>query len=364
MRIAILGTRGIPNQYGGFEQAAAHLSAGLVRLGHQVTVYNPSTHPYNGDEWQGARIIRCYAPPGAAGQFVYDLACTLDARKRNFDIWLILGYTSSSVWGWLYPKNTVLISNMDGLEWKRSKYSGPVRKFLRWAESLAVRYSRLLVADSLAIEVYLGEKYGVKARYIAYGAEVHNDVDESGLGELGLEKQDYFMVMARMEPENNIEMILQGYCMAHTKKKLLVIGNTGNAFGRKLRQRFGGMGSILFAGAVYDQPKLAALKKYCSLYFHGHSCGGTNPSLLEAMADSALVCAHDNPFNRSVLNADGLYFKTAADVAKAITASADREAAAIMIDHNLEKIREHYNWPSIVSAYEQLMRDGFNALHT
>src|SRR5215212_8082206 len=118
LKIAILGTRGIPNNYGGFEQIAGYLSKGLVEKGHDVTVYNSHRHPYKNNSWNGVQITRCYDPEflaGTAGQFVYDLNCILDTRKKKFDIILMLGYTSSSVWNKLYAKNAVVITNMDGL---------------------------------------------------------------------------------------------------------------------------------------------------------------------------------------------------------------------------------------------------------
>ena len=125
IKIGILGTRGIPNAYGGFEQFAQYLAAGLVKMGHSVTVYNSSTHPFRESNWEGVEIVHCYDPEnkiGTAGQFVYDYNCIRDAAKRNFDILLQLGYTSSSVWHRYWPKNAVNIVNMDGLEWKRTKY--------------------------------------------------------------------------------------------------------------------------------------------------------------------------------------------------------------------------------------------------
>ena len=129
LRIAILGTRGVPNHYGGFEQLAEHLGPGLVKAGHAVTVYNSHNHPWQEAQWEGVNIVHCYDPEyllGSAGQFIYDLNCIIDARKKNFDVILQLGYTSSSVWGRFYPRDSVVISNMDGLEWKRAKYSKPL----------------------------------------------------------------------------------------------------------------------------------------------------------------------------------------------------------------------------------------------
>ena len=136
MKLAILGTRGIPNYYGGFEQFAQYLSKEFTSKGHEVYVYNSSAHPYKEKVWNGVNIIHCKDPEdkiGTAGQFIYDLNCILDSRKREFDIILQLGYTSSSVWNWLFSKKPVIITNMDGLEWKRSKYSKLVQRFLFYA---------------------------------------------------------------------------------------------------------------------------------------------------------------------------------------------------------------------------------------
>ena len=137
MEIAIIGTRGIPNYYGGFEQFAEYLSKFLVENGHNITVYSSNNHPYQESTWKGVKIIHCKDPEdkiGTIGQFIYDFNCILDVRKRNFDIILQLGYTSSSIWGKLLPKSAVIITNMDGLEWKRTKFNKPVQKFIKFAD--------------------------------------------------------------------------------------------------------------------------------------------------------------------------------------------------------------------------------------
>ena len=140
MKIGILGTRGIPNYYGGFEQFAEYFATYVANQNHEIFVYNSHKHPYKESNFKGVQIIHCYDPEyiiGTAGQYIYDLNCILDARKRNFDIILQLGYTSSSIWFGLHPKEAIVITNMDGLEWKRTKYSKPIRKLLLWAEKLA-----------------------------------------------------------------------------------------------------------------------------------------------------------------------------------------------------------------------------------
>ncbi|HYD91010.1 MAG TPA: DUF1972 domain-containing protein, partial [Flavobacterium sp.] len=158
MKIAILGTRGIPNYYGGFEQFAEYFAAYLAEKGHEAYVYNSHNHPYQEKTFKGAHIIHKYDPEyrvGTFGQFIYDFNCIRDIRKRNFDIILQLGYTSSSIWSFMFPKKAIVITNMDGLEWKRSKYSAPVRQFLKFAERLAAISSDYLVADSLGIQSFL-----------------------------------------------------------------------------------------------------------------------------------------------------------------------------------------------------------------
>ncbi len=190
MRIAIIGTRGIPNHYGGFEQCAEYLALGLVKKNYDVLVYSSHNHPYKEDNWQGVQIVHCYDPEykwGTAGQFIYDLNCIRDARKRNFDIILQLGYTSSSVWGPLLPrKNTIITTNMDGLEWKRTKFSPSVKKFLRYAEKLGVKYSDYLISDSIGIQDYLKETYNKDSTFIAYGAELFTDPQISVLNDYDL----------------------------------------------------------------------------------------------------------------------------------------------------------------------------------
>ncbi|MEP6747753.1 MAG: DUF1972 domain-containing protein [Bacteroidota bacterium] len=265
LRIGILGTRGVPNHYGGFEHIAGYLSRGLVEKGHDVTVYNSSKHPYQQKEWHGVRIIHCFDPEhiiGIPGQFIYDLNCILDARKKKYDIILMLGYTSSSVWGFLYPKNSVVITNMDGLEWKRTKYSKPVRRFLKYAEKLAVRSSKYHIADSPVIKEYLDSTYDIKSKYIAYGAGLYPAANETLLAEYGVVKNNYFLLMARMEPENNIEMILDGFCLTGSTLKFIVIGNTSNALGKRFIEKYKNDSRIVFRGAIFDEEKIETLTTF------------------------------------------------------------------------------------------------------
>ena len=184
MKIAILGTRGIPNHYGGFEQFAEFFSVFLAQNKHEVYVYNSHNHPYQEKVFNSVNLIHKYDPEykiGTAGQFIYDFNCIIDSRKRNFDIILQLGYTSNSIWHFLLPKKPLIITNMDGLEWKRTKYSKKVQKILQFAEKLAVNSSDYLIADSIGIQNYINKKYSKPSSYIAYGAELFTSYDTSVL---------------------------------------------------------------------------------------------------------------------------------------------------------------------------------------
>jgi len=311
MKIAILGTRGVPNHYGGFEQFAEFFSVYLVEKGHEVYVYNSHNHPFQEKTFRGVNIIHQNDPEhkmGTFGQFIYDYNCIIDSRKRDFDIILQLGYTSNSVWFFLLPKKPIVITNMDGLEWKRSKYSKPVQQFLKFAERLAAISSDYLISDSLGIKKFLKERYNKESTYIAYGAHPFETPDESFLEKYDVTKYGYNMIMARFEPENNFDMVLEGVAMKKDADPILVIGNHDTKYGGYLKNKFKDFPNIRFIGAVYNLEHLNNLRFFSNLYFHGHSVGGTNPSLLEAMASQALVIAHNNDFNKGVLKENGYYF--------------------------------------------------------
>jgi glycosyltransferase involved in cell wall biosynthesis len=357
MKVGILGTRGIPNNYGGFEQFADFLAGGLVERGREVYVYNSHNHPYQERTYQGAHLIHINDPEhkvGTVGQFIYDFNCIMDSRKRGFDILLQLGYTSSSVWSSLMPKSAIIVTNMDGLEWKRSKYSKAVQLFLKQAERWAARTSDHLVSDSVGIQAYLKEKYQLDSTYIPYGAEVFRNPNAESLKEYAVEAGQFALLIARMEPENNIETILKAYKQLENPMPLLVVGRTDNAFGSYLKKHYASNPVIRFMEGIYDLEKLNNLRYYSSIYFHGHSVGGTNPSLLEAMAASSFIIAHDNVFNKAILGEDAAYFKDSPQLLELLQTTRDEESKQNAIRHNLEKVERKYSWSQIINSYDDL----------
>jgi hypothetical protein len=203
---------------------------------------------------------------------------------------------------------------MDGLEWKRTKYSKPVQQFLKFAERLAVKSSNYLISDSLGIQKYLKEKYEVASTYIPYGAKVFENPNEELLKEYDVTKGNYNMIMARFEPENNIETVLDGIVLCKENMTLLVLGNHNTKFGSYLKEKFKTKKEIRFIGAEFNMNKLNNLRYFSNIYFHGHSVGGTNPSLLEAMASKAFIVAHNNHFNKAILRENGYYFSNSQEV--------------------------------------------------
>jgi len=353
MKVGILGTRGIPNRYGGFEQFAEYLAEGLLKLGVDVWVYNSHDHPFQEKQWKGVNLIHCYDPEkktGIAGQFIYDLNCIIDSRKREFDILLQLGYTSSSIWYKFLPADARIITNMDGLEWNRSKYNRLVRHFLKYAEKLAVKSSNLLIADSEAIADYLLKTYDKNSSYIPYGADVFETPDPGSILKFNVLPDKYFLVIARMQPDNHIEEIINGVLKSETDYPLLVIGNTQNKHGNYLKKKYESE-QIRFLGSIFEKDSLNQLRYFSRLYFHGHSAGGTNPSLLEAMAAQSLICAHDNIFNRSVLEEDADFFTDEKDIANLIKQPVDETCSFLFKKNNLEKIKSKYVWTQIIQAY-------------
>lgn len=369
MKIAFVSTRGIPNNYGGFEQFAEYISVGLVKRGHEVVVYSPNFHPYKDDMYEGVRIKHIYSPEtwmgSSVGSFFYDFCSLKNAlKKENFDIIYEAGYTSiipAYIWFNVKKiKSPIFVTNMDGLENKRSKFSPIVRKFLDWEEKMAVKHSHYLIADNMGIHDYYMEKYGKESKFLAYGADIHDNYDESFLDEYGLKKNEYYILVARLEPENNLMMAIDGYLASkeNGKRPLIVIGKTNTPHGKELVTKYGNEDGIRFMGGIYDFDKLNSVRHFSYAYFHGHSVGGTNPSLLEAMASECFIFAHNNIFNKAVLNDNAKYYSSAQDVTDLLN---DINNVAIQnkdafTSNNLDIIKTEYSWDKLVDDHEKYFK--------
>jgi len=366
MKIAFVSTRGIPNNYGGFEQFAEYISVGMAQRGHEVVVYSPKFHPYQESTYKGVRIKHIYSPEtwmgSSVGSFFYDFASLRDAlKKEDFDIIYEAGYTSiipAYIWFNVKKrKRPIFTTNMDGLENKRSKFSPMVRRFLDWEEKMAVKYSHYLIADNMGIHDYYKEKYGKESKFLAYGADIHDDFKAEYLEEFGLKSEEYYILIARFEPENNIVMAIEGYLHSkeNGRRPLIVVGKTNTPHGKELVEKYGNERNVEFVGGIYDFKKLDSVRHFSKAYFHGHSVGGTNPSLLEAMAAGCFIFAHDNIFNRAVLKENAFYYPSADKVTEYLN-RIDTIAEGSKIQYtarNIEVIRNEYSWESLIDKHEK-----------
>jgi rhamnosyltransferase len=264
-----------------------------------------------------------------------------------------------------------LLTNVDGIEWKRDKYSRLEKLILYWSEKAAVRFADVVVADSMGIKGYIDSAYGKKATFIAYGANEPETVpwDASRLETVKtagkkfsrLEPDDFYLVVARLEHANNIHTIVEGFGKAATGRKLVIVGDFASASYRKLVESVvdanGLRDRVIFTGGIYRNRLLDMLRQHNYAYIHGHSAGGTNPSLLEAMILRNLIIAHDNQFNREV-GVDSLgYFRDADELAAAINAvEGDFGNYRQLKEKAHARVTDHYSWDKIAREYDAVFR--------
>ena len=356
MKIAILGTRGIPNNYGGFEQCAEYLSIGLVKKGHQVAVYSPDYHPYSEEAYMGVKIIRKASPQyffgSSVSNFIYDYLCFKDAVSKDFDIILELGLITASLSIiFCNHKNKVIVTNLDGLEWKRLKWNNIVQKITKKLEEYGVKYSDYLITDNVGIQDYIKDEYDKNSKFIAYGAVDITIPRSTYLKEYGLVPDNYLLSIARLEPENNLEMMFDGYIASRIKKPYFVVGNHLTEYGDFLKDKYRNTG-VIFLGSIFNKIHLDNIRYYSSFYLHGHSVGGTNPSLLEAMAAKSFILAHDNQFNKSVVNENAFFFNSVDALADLLKDKEIINNKFVFVRNNLNKIDQEYRWSIVVNKYE------------
>lgn len=365
--LAILGTRGIPARYGGFETFAEELSRGLSDCGIAVTVFCEAADESEGPEYYGRVSLRYVKAPacGPLRTVVFDIRCLWLARK-DYDVVYMLGYGASAfcflprLWGkrvWI---------NVDGLEWARAKWGLLARLYLRTMEVVAMFTPSRIIADADGIRDYLASRYHrmPACSVIPYGCRIATSApSQTLLAEWGLLPEEYYVVVCRLEPENHVLEILQGFQRSSSVRKLIVIGDykVENKYINKLMAIPDPR--IQFLGAQYDRQKLYALRYYAAGYFHGHSVGGTNPSLLEAMGCGSLVIAHDNCFNREVLGTNGFFFHDLGQITEHIFNIENVELNIDLFKNGaLQRAKEVYNWPRIITAYEQLIHSELAAM--
>lgn len=359
--VAILGTRGIPARHGGFETFAERLALHLVARNWTVTVYCQADGPLAGtveDEWRGVRRvhIRTYTQ-GAVATLEFDLKATLHAARRD-GVKLVLGYNTAVLNLVLRLAQRRVVMNMDGIEWRRAKWGRAARVWLRFNEWIGAATAHRLVADHPEIERHLRTvRPTARVTMIPYGADEVGDVDPPGLVDLALGGVPYFLVVARIEPENSILEIVRAFSSAPTGARLVLLGAldpSANHYHAAVAAAAGP--ECVFPGAIYDAPVVAALRRDAVAYVHGHTVGGTNPSLVEALGAGAAVVAHDNPYNRWVAGDAARYFQDEDGCRAAMLALLGSPLErAVRRGASAERHRAAFTWPVVLGAYEDLL---------
>jgi len=368
-KVAIIGSRGIPNNYGGFEKFAEIVSTFLVSKGYHVCVSceRPANNKFP-PSFKGVELFYCpLKPPNfflarLVYEFLYDIFSLFKAA-RNADIVYMLGYSAAMFF--FIPRlfGKKLWVNPDGMEWKRAKFNPVIRWILKESEKMAVFWADTMVVDSMEIKKYMDSKYGIKSEFIPYGAlDVppipwdDNKFPEDLKGKITLNPH-YWLVVARLEPENNIHTIIQGYLQSSVEMPLVIVGNFGcPRYEEQVNGILEGEKKIIFTGGIYDTEVLNMLRQNCFAYIHGHSVGGTNPSLVEIMKMNTVILAHNNEFNREVCRDYALYFNDAEDLSRKIEmVDAERESFFNLGDCARERVLKKYSWEGIVEKYEGLI---------
>ena len=312
-KINILGTRGIPASHGGFESFAEQLAPYLVERGWDVVVYcqESGNQPVHEEVWNGVRLIKIAVKnEGPLGSFIFDWKSTCHAAKAG-GLALTLGY-NTAVFSFIYRlKGIKNLINMDGIEWKREKWSTPMKAWFyinEWAGSILGNH---LIADHPQIGKHLQRNAKQeKITVIPYGSDRVDNADSTILEAYDLLPYKYAIIIARPEPENSILEIVSAFSQKHRGYKLVVLGKYDQQVKYQRETTEAASDEVVFLGAIYDQEIVQALRYYCVLYVHGHRVGGTNPSLVEALGAGNPVLAHDNKFNRWVAGPDQYYFSS------------------------------------------------------
>jgi len=357
-KIAVIGTVGLPANYGGFETLAEHLVEDLSAE-YDLTVYcSGKKYPESQKKsfYKNARLR--YIPLEANGiqSIFYDTISILHSIFYA-DVLLILGVAGA----WILPlvkkfTDKKIIISIDGIEWKRDKWNLLAKWYLFWAESMAVKYSHIDISDNEAIQDYTAMRYGSLSRIIEYGADHTLKVspDAQDKVEFPFLKKPYAFKVCRIEPENNVHIVLEAFSQL-PKFVLIMVGNWSNSeYGRKVRAQYGSLPNIILLDPIYDQRKLDVLRGNAMVYIHGHSAGGTNPSLVEAMYLGLPVIAFGVSYNRVTTENKALYFKTHQD----LTGLIERVNVSDLkiLGKTMKSIADRrYTWKLIVEKYKLLI---------
>ena len=361
LRIAMVGTRGVPAAYGGFETAVEEIGARLASEGADVIVYCRRTKGRRRSEYRGMRLVHLPAIRSKALETLSHTALSILhlITRRKPSVVFLFNAANSPFLPVLRLAKIPTGVHVDGLEWLRGKWGALGRRYYRLAESLAVRWADALIADARGISDYYREEFGVPSELLTYGADIQEDSKSDKLPELGLVPGEFHLVVARFEPENHVDVMVEGFVSSSASHPLVVVGSA--PYAADYTDRIAALASadhrVRMLGGVWDQNQLDQLYANALTYLHGHSVGGTNPSLLRAMGAATAVVAWDVNFNREVLGDGAAFFDDARGVREAVESAelkpVDQERRGIALR---ARAAEFYVWDSVALGYEKLAK--------
>jgi len=354
-KISIIGTVGIPAKYGGFETLTEYLTKNLHK-DYDMTVYCSSkSYEEKIDTHNGAKLKYINLNANGVQSIPYDIISIFSSLKFA-DTLLILGVSGCIILPFirLFSKKRIIV-NIDGLEWKREKWGKGAKWFLKFSEKLAVKYADEVVTDNKVIQEYVKSEYDTNSTLIAYGADhvTKEILSDEIKNKYPFLKDNYAFKVCRIEPENNIHMILEAFS-EYEELNIVIIGNWSNSeYGKELKSKYSEVKNIYLLDPIYDQQILNQIRSNCYIYMHGHSAGGTNPSLVEAMYLELPIFAYGIQYNRETTKNKALYFNDKDELVTLLNKIDNEKLKSVAADMKTVA-EENYTWKKISEQYSKL----------
>jgi glycosyltransferase involved in cell wall biosynthesis len=366
----MLGLYGMPLprlHFTGFETGFGEIAPRLVDAGHEVTIYcRRSQYPREmrvGSE-RGVRMVYVPSPGGKnfSGLIATFFAALHAITRADYHIFFFVNVGMGHHAAMCRAVGKKVVMNVNGLDWKRAKWGPVARAYFLSAAYAAMRFCNRLVTDAEAMRQYYLAEFEKETTMIAYGAYVEKSESPELIEQFGVRKDEYYLIASRLIPENHADLIIEGFLASGSKRKLVIAGgaNYDSPFHRRLREL--STPAVIFTGHIHDQRVVKELHCNCFAYVHGHSVGGTNPSLLKAMGYGNCILALETVFNREVLADTGLFFpKDAAALAELIrSVEADHKLVADLRERGPRRIETTYTWEKVAGQYDELFQDVAN----
>jgi glycosyltransferase involved in cell wall biosynthesis len=354
-KVVIIGTNGIPSKYGGFETLVEYLAEYLSEK-YMITIFCSSkTNPDKLSEYRGCKLEYLSFKANGWQSIIYDIVSIFKSYKK-FDKIIILGSSGTIVMPLFRKFKKKFVFNFGGLDWERSKWGFFTRKFLKISESYGIKYSEYLISDNIGIQEYISKEYNRSSFLIAYGGDQVFKVAplSHDLEKYSFLRKSYAFTVARIQPDNNIEMLLESF-KGNCPIPLVFVGNWNScSFGIRVKQSYSNFPNIILLDAIYDHREINLIRSNCKVYLHGHSAGGTNPALVEAMSLALPIFAYDCIFNRYTTNFQAEYFSNSDDLARMIVSISDKNLQEVG-NRMFSVAKEFYKWEKIAEKYSEVL---------